>query len=94
MEITIENIKLKAEYLDFGKFKIKLKRKSDILYFKNWLDIVQGVTGTLVYKRDYVKDIEYVAAKEKGIFKNCFPCYMEIDGKYVLVCADIKKRKL
>jgi hypothetical protein len=32
-----------------------------------------GVLDTMLYKKDYVEDVDFVKVTERGTLKNCFP---------------------
>ena len=72
MKVKINNKIFEGRYNDSGKLIIPLDDDFDKLFFKKWQNKASDVNGTMMYKKDYVQDVDFIKVTERGILKNCF----------------------
>jgi hypothetical protein len=82
MKVQINGKVFTADTQESHRIKIEKDLDDfDILFFKKWFrDSLKSETG---YKKDYVKDIDYISKLGSGTFINCFPC--ELGEDYVIL---------
>ena len=58
---------------DTRKITIQVDDDFDILFFTKW----QNESNNGAYKKDYIRDVDFVKVTSKGALKNCFPIINE-----------------
>lgn len=66
----------------------------DVLFFREWEQLqVSNITGGIVKKSDFVRDIAYTTVVEYGILKNCFPT-LNVNLDKATIRFDVKEIKI
>lgn len=71
MKLKLNNKIFEGFYDENGKLIVSLDSHSNKLFFKTW----QDKSKNCPYKKDYVKNVDFVKETECGTLKNCFPLF-------------------
>jgi len=85
MKVELNNKVYTGKLLTSNKLKIKVKDKSDVIYFDAWQN-----KASYFSKKDYVKDVIFHTITETGVLKNCFPI-LSLNDDFVILNWDTRE---